>query len=984
MRRAVRCAVLVSLALGCCAAFGALGATAGAVDGTTLTDPARAVVAAELGRDAASGANSVNSREAHIASRTAFRALSATEAQRALVEEHPRVVSEPGWLRPSLIAALADAEPLAPNLLRVKGTIGPDSVVLTSQPVAFHDADGALKEIDLGLRENGDGDLMPRRAPFRLSLPTSLDNGITVGDGGRRFSIFPDVSQGGDAVVEHYAAFYGNVDQDTDFIVKPVLGGVETFSILRSPASPELLRLRLRAGAGSVLLPSAVGGGYSLWRGAEELAAVSPAQAWDSEHRPVDVEASLQGDELLLRVEHRDRDVAYPIVVDPVVVDTCYAWADVRSGCQVDAWEGGTSTFNSGTAGWAYEGPADGRFAPYAGAGYLGSGLYVRNLANNYYWSGEAGDWYYRAPVGVRIWSALFDRLSQDNLGDNTSCLFVGVLENTGAWGRSSPRTFCAQQTLDQSFRWCPGTSCSDQSGGTPGNAAIFGAMAQRTGWSSYWMDHMGAVAIAMTEMSWASLNPYISSPDFPDTWQTERNNRITFHIGDAGLGIRSIAFSSPENPTWQAIDADTGGVASRTYSCFGGTRFACPMDVWIRMKLGNLRQGYSTIRAKVTDIVGKTYTYEHAIAIQYYWASVQYGGTNGVVDTYDEVTNVVNAMAATSASGRQALWAGLDQASRDYYIDDLLPTAREVRGDFALDSSDTATRSVFSDPTTHGTIAEYGAPMTSTELASIAESTSELTYDGSPDGDVLASSYSVSTDDGADVPDSTGNIGCDPSTETGCTDSSTSLTSTASIASDLTTDDLNATAGTTSSAAAVAAGAAKRRFDRYGARADADAHALTPRSGLYSPFGDSDCTNFVSQVWHLGGGLPMKLGWRIRFIRRGGAGARSSTRSWTLVRDFVDYMVNRRQTSRLVTADVTSSNLPATAAIADAIEYDWGEGEGWSHLSVVVKVNTNSDNISQHSIDRRQSPWNRGWVNQPVRSIRDRMRARIVHLRAP
>jgi hypothetical protein len=127
-----------------------------------------------------------------------------------------------------------------------------------------------------------------------------------------------------------------------------------------------------------------------------------------------------------------------------------------------------------------------------------------------------------------------------------------------------------------------------------------------------------------------------------------------------------------------------------------------------------------------------------------------------------------------------------------------------------------------------------------------------------------------------------------------------------------------------------------------------------------------------------------MKLGWRIRFVRRGGAGARSPTRSWTLVRDFVDYMVNKRQSSRLVAADVTSSNLPAMTAIADAIEYDWGEGEGWSHLAVVVKANTNSDRISQHSINRRESDWNLGWLKQRNGTIRARMKARVIHLRAP
>lgn len=921
-------------------------------------------------------------------SRTAFRGLSLTQAQQTLVARHPALASQPGWLTFPSLSAFSAAKPLGPNLLSVDGGDRPDSVVLTTRPVAFRDRAGKLRKIDLGLERDGESDLVTRNSPFALSLPEALDQDISVGDGDRRFSIVPEVSNGAsEAVVEQYAAFYGDVDPDTDFVVKPVFGGVETFSILRSPASPEELRLRFSGGASSELRPMDGEDGFVLSQGDEDLATISLPQAWDAQQRPVAVETSVEGDDLVMRVVHRSRDVAYPIVVDPTVVDTCaFFTGSMASGCQVDAWESVSDpTYSAGTNGWAYEGPAA-RFAPYAGGGYLGSGLYIRNLAQNYFWNGEAGDWFYRAPAGVRIYQAQFMNLSQDNTPDNASCLFVGVLANTGSWESGSPRTFCARQSFDQSWWWAPTGNPYYRGGGTEGNAAIFGAMATRTGWSSYFMDHMGSIAIGLQEMSYGSLNPSISSPDFPDNWQADPNRYITFHAGDAGLGIRTIAFSSPENPTWQPIDADTGSTANKNYNaCTGGTRLACPKDVWIRLKLGRLRQGYSTIRVRVTDVVGKTYTYEHAIAIQYYWAATQYGGGNGVIDTDAEVTSVVNAMAAASSADRQALWAALDAASQEYYVNDLLPYARQARQGFALASTETATRRVFGDPTTHSTIAEYGTPMTSADWAAVSdERPPSWAYDGAPSADVLASTYSVGTDDGPPIPDSTENRGCDPSTETGCPDSATTSTSALTTPSDPVTDDLDAVAATASSEDAVTAGARSGGFDRYGARADADAHALNPRSGLYSPFNDSDCTNFVSQVWHLGGGLPMKRGWRIRPIRGLGLGGRSYTRSWTLVRDFVHYMVNVRQTSRLIAADINSFNLPAQAAIADAIEYDWGEGHGWSHLAVAVKTHTTIDNVSQHSINRRQSLWNLAWVNQPIRRIRERMRARVVHLRAP
>jgi len=402
-------------------------------------------------------------------------------------------------------------------------------------------------------------------------------------------------------------------------------------------------------------------------------------------------------------------------------------------------------------------------------------------------------------------------------------------------------------------------------------------------------------------------------------------------------------------------------------------------MDVWIHMKLGNLQEGYSTIRVRVTDMVGKTYTYEHAIGIQYYWASTQYGGSNGVVDTDSEIQSVINAMAATTDSGRQALWAGLDPTSRSNYINRLLPTAEQARGDFGLDGSDATTRAVFSDPTTHGTIAQYGAPMTQPEQTQIAsDAPPGVLYDGSPASDVLASSYQSSTDDGNTTTlDSTGNIGCDASTETGCAGDGT--TTTYGLApSDPTTDDLTATAATTNETAAVQAGASRSWFNRYGARADADSHATSPRSGLYAPVGGADCTNFVSQVWHLGGGLHMTGRW---FIKQG-LFVRTSTYSWTLVRNFVNYMVNKRQIAALMPLTVSADTVPSGVEIGDAIEYDWGRGEGWSHLAVVVNTSTAISRVSQHSNNRRESRWNLGWFDEPNQAIKDRMRARAVHVR--
>lgn len=652
-----------------CVTLAFLNATAARAGDSVLTESARSEVAEKIARSQTAQPSPTAERDARVRSRTAFRRQSAPEARQALLASHPALASQPGWLALPSPSPFERLRPLGPNLFSVDGGGRPDSVVLTTQPVAFRDKAGYLRTIDLGLERNEDQELVPRRSPFPLSLPAALSQGISAGDGDRRFSITPTASNGGEAsgVIERYAAFYGNVDPDTDFVVKPVLGGVETFSILRSPTSPEVLRLNFSGGAGSKLRPMGENG-FVLSQGDEDLAAISPPKAWDAQHRPIAVEVSAESGALVMRVAHRDRDVSYPIVVDPTVVDTCAFFTSPTGGCQVDAWESSTDpTYSGGAYGWAFEGPVDGRYAPYAGPGYLGNGLYIRNMALNYFWNGEAGDWYYRAPAGVRIYQAHFTNLSQDNTPDNATCLFVGVLGNVGNWEPGSPRTYCAQQSLDQSWWWAPTGNPSYRGAGTEGNAAVFGAMASRSGWSSYFMDHMGGVAIGLQEMDYPANNPYLSSPDFPDSWQGDPNRSVAFHAGDAGLGIRTIAFSSPENPQWQPINADTGATANKTYyACTGGTRLACPKDVWIRLKLGDLRPGYSTIRVRVTDIVGKSYTYEHAIGISYLWSSSRYGGADGAINTTAEINAFLSARDPKDNAATVNLWAGAAPADQE------------------------------------------------------------------------------------------------------------------------------------------------------------------------------------------------------------------------------------------------------------------------------------------------------------------------------
>ncbi len=398
-----------------------------------------------------------------------------------------------------------------------------------------------------------------------------------------------------------------------------------------------------------------------------------------------------------------------------------------------------------------------------------------------------------------------------------------------------------------------------------------------------------------------------------------------------------------------------------------------------------------SSVKVVAEDYLGHQTVRE--FTVNGFRTSWQYGGQNALVDSYEEVRSLTAAMAGGSNVARQALWASLDPASRSYYIESLLSDARSNRAAFGLVSGEAAVRSIFADPVTHGSIELYGAPMTTSDLAMIdSDAPPGPVYDGIPDPDALASGSAGSGEgEGVGVdeppypgefeapyePDSAAAAGCDPATESDCSNVETS-TDNGGATVRLPTDDHEAAAASRASSLATAAGASRSWFDRYGARADANAHGENPRTGLFSPIGGSDCTNFVSQVWHKGGGLNMTGKWFIRQI----SWERRFTASWAAVRNFVDYMVSVRQIASLITVSPGAARLPSSVGLGDAVEYDWGEGAGWSHLAVVVNLSGAYARISQHSSNRSDESWRRGWVHTRSPQVRANMRTRVVHVR--
>lgn len=174
--------------------------------------------------------------------------------------------------------------------------------------------------------------------------------------------------------------------------------------------------------------------------------------------------------------------------------------------------------------------------------------------------------------------------------------------------------------------------------------------------------------------------------------------------------------------------------------------------------------------------------------------------------------------------------------------------------------------------------------------------------------------------------------------------------------------------------------------FNRMGTRA----FALANGNGYTSPYPSwpNDCTAFVNTTWAIGGGVGQNGDWNWY----------NPLGTWSLVQRFVEYHtglnggVPNATGSRAVhyqNGTIYASlqlNDPSAlrtsgASYGDVVWYDWADGGSpYDHVAVVTGVNqyvtsyfdsanghqypinANIDQVSQHSANRVNAPWNLGY----------------------
>lgn len=185
-------------------------------------------------------------------------------------------------------------------------------------------------------------------------------------------------------------------------------------------------------------------------------------------------------------------------------------------------------------------------------------------------------------------------------------------------------------------------------------------------------------------------------------------------------------------------------------------------------------------------------------------------------------------------------------------------------------------------------------------------------------------------------------------------------------------------------------AGAVTMTYNRAGAVAYANrwsqngANLMNPQAYRLG----NDCTNYVSQSVHGGSvaydmGSGADIGWYPHY------------QAWDAVHSF-DYFWHQLH-AKVTYESVTMSAAYTAAEAGDVYMYDWGRGEGWSHVSIETGFGAfaswsengkpyssvtggSGDYINQHTTDRYHSPWNWGYWTESSPTVRAQMRTIILH----
>ncbi|UUY04300.1 DUF6531 domain-containing protein [Svornostia abyssi] len=488
------------------------------------------------------------------------------------------ILARPSW-RP------ADAQPgVSPlkyldarTMLVRDGAESRKALLVSDVPLWTEDEEGDLARVSTKLVDRG-ASLVTENAFVDVAISRDADAGVEFV--GQSASLVPVVAEG--AVVNTVSSVdrvtYTNIGADTDLSISPTAAGVQTHHVLRSVDAPQSLAMRFDLPDGAQMAPQD-GGGASITKDGEALGSISAPIAVDAQGQAVQSSLRLDGETVVVDVEHHGKDLAYPIVVDPNYVLDTNPWYDVT--LQAGPWRFGT---------------------PWPGYFFLGQtgdgAKYLYSAANANFGHTTWGWMTNLVPGGGFTYATQFYNLSHS---PQNTCITAGVFNHgASAWdgdgyhhahgvgAGTGPMVQCG------AFSGWVVDVCADGNcwGGVPGETAALQLWMYGTAFR-------GPNASAAVSATSAYLRdndaPYwVDLGDHPNNgeWSNAETARIAASARDNGLGMKRTYFKFGDTPE--------RGTSS---GCNGTWNAACPPELpW--SEVVSLPQGEHKVEYGALDIL--------------------------------------------------------------------------------------------------------------------------------------------------------------------------------------------------------------------------------------------------------------------------------------------------------------------------------------------------------------------------------------------
>lgn len=512
-------------------------------------------------------------------SRYAFADLNAAEAQELFLAVFAKQLEtlngDPArWLSDASIA-----QPLGESAATVSKD-GDTMLLDATIPLRAADEDGDLRKVDLSLEAKPGGALEPANPLVDLRIPGQVDEPLLIGEEGIALTPVGAAGDRGAQLLGDKNVFYADAlgpAADTDQIVSPTATGVEIFDLLRSADSPEEVRFEVDLPEGAELRSDGNGGAQIL-RGEESLASIPFPHATDAQGTVIPVDLSIEGSTVALHVAHREADVAYPLILDPAILNDWYnySWAN---GHNFQVLENGTWNAQ-GNTGWIQTGTSCLVTCFWSS----GRGLYIGMQSGNHSPSNYS-QWLFSAPNPnsylAGAWINPFRREDYNCGSYNQPHDYVGMWHN-GAWNIAPKINQAKIYGYTDPNSW--------------GSTLIIG-MHTGGGVNIPCRRDLAVGGTAIWEDDWQS--PTIDSvTGIPSGWFSDATQiTVTANARDDGLGVRKVTLTPQDKAVIDHVLGCTGLVNSR-----------CPTTYAYKKSFtaDSLEEGVRSLKASAEDPLNK------------------------------------------------------------------------------------------------------------------------------------------------------------------------------------------------------------------------------------------------------------------------------------------------------------------------------------------------------------------------------------------